>query len=50
MQLVDGNIIFDSLIIQDTSSNASDASASGAVNRKIDIKTPLGNYRLLATT
>ncbi len=50
MQLVDGNLIFDSLIIQDTSSNASDASASGAVNRKIDIKTPLGNYRLLATT
>ena len=50
MQLVDGNLIFDSLIIQDTSSNASDATASGAVNRKIDIKTPLGNYRLLATT
>jgi len=50
MQLVDGNLIFDSLIIQDTSSNASDASASGAVDRKIDIKTPLGNYRLLATT
>ena len=50
MQLVDGNLVFDSLIIQDTSSNASDASASGAVNRKIDIKTPLGNYRLLATT
>ena len=50
MQLVDGNLVFDSLIIQDTSSNASDASASGTVNRKIDIKTPLGNYRLLATT
>ena len=50
MQLVDGNLIFDSLIIQDTSSNASDASASGTVDRKIDIKTPLGNYRLLATT
>jgi len=50
MQLVDGNLIFDSLIIQDTNSNASDASASGTVDRKIDIKTPLGNYRLLATT
>jgi hypothetical protein len=50
MQLVDGNLVFDSLIIQDTNSNASDATASGAVNRKIDIKTPLGNYRLLATT
>ena len=50
MQLVDGNLVFDSLIIQDTNSNASDASASDTVNRKIDIKTPLGNYRLLATT
>ena len=50
MQLVDCNLIFDSLIIQDTNSNASDAAASSAVNRKIDIKTPLGNYRLLATT
>ena len=50
MQLVDGNLVFDSLIIQDTNSNASDATASGTVNRKIDIKTPLGNYRLLATT
>ena len=50
MQLVDGNLVFDSLIIQDTNSNASDATASDTVNRKIDIKTPLGNYRLLATT
>ena len=50
MELVDGNLVFDSLIIQDTNSNASDATASGAVDRKIDIKTPLGNYRLLATT
>ena len=50
MELVDGNLVFDSLIIQDTNSNASDATASDTVNRKIDIKTPLGNYRLLATT
>ena len=50
MQLVDGNLVFDSLIIQDTNSNASDATASDTVNRKIDIKTPLGNYSLLATT
>ena len=50
MQLVDGNFVFDSLIIQDTNSNASDATASDTVDRKIDIKTPLGNYRLLATT
>ena len=50
MEIHKGNLIFDSLIIQDTNSNASDATASGTVNRKIDIKTPLGNYRLLATT
>ena len=50
MELVDGNLVFDSLIIQDTNSNASDANPSDTVNRNIDIKTPLGNYRLLATT
>ena len=54
MQLVDGNLIFDSLIIQDTNSNASDASPSGAVTRKIEIKTPLSTstrkFKILATT
>ena len=50
MQLVDGNLVFDSLIIQDTNSNASDATASGTVNRKIDIKTPSGTFKILATT
>ena len=52
-QLVGGNLIFDSLIIQDTNSppNASDASASNTVNRKIDIQTPNGVvYKILATT
>ena len=48
MQLVDGNLVFDSLIIQDTNSNASDASASDTVNRKIDIKTPSGTFKILA--
>ena len=48
MQLVDGNLVFDSLIIQDTNSNASDATASDTVNRKIDIKTPSGTFKILA--
>ena len=47
-QLVGGNLIFDSLIIQDTNSNASDANPSDAVNRKIDIKTPSGTFKILA--
>ena len=49
-KLVGGNLIFDSLIIQDTNSppNASDASASDTVNRKIDIKTPSGTFKILA--
>ena len=41
-KLVGGNLIFDSLIIQDTNSNAADLQSGDAmnVNRKIDIKTP----------
>ena len=52
MQLVDGNLVFDSLIIQDTNSNAYDlpSNSNQNVNRKIDIKTPIGNYRLLASS
>ena len=50
MEIHKGNLIFDSLIIQDTNSNASDATASGTVNRKIDIKTPSGTFKILATT
>ena len=49
-QLVGGNLIFDSLIIQDTNSNAQDANPSNTVNRKIDIKTPSGTFKILATT
>ena len=50
-QLVGGNLIFDSLIIQDTNSNAQDANPSDTVNRKIDIQTPNGVvYKILATT
>ena len=48
MEIHKGNLIFDSLIIQDTNSNASDATASGTVNRKIDIKTPSGTFKILA--
>ena len=47
-KLVGGNLIFDSLIIQDTNSNASDANPSDTVNRKIDIKTPSGTFKILA--
>ena len=47
-KLVGGNLIFDLLIIQDTNSNASDANPSDAVNRKIDIKTPSGTFKILA--
>ena len=47
-KLVGGNLIFDSLIIQDTNSNASDANPSDAVNRKINIKTPSGTFKILA--
>ena len=47
-KLVGGNLIFDSLIIQDTNSNASDANPSDTVNRKINIKTPSGTFKILA--
>tara|TARA_A100001011_G_scaffold43741_1_gene41074 strand:+ start:1228 stop:3684 length:2457 start_codon:yes stop_codon:yes gene_type:complete len=51
-KLVGGNLIFDSLIIQDTNSNAADIPSGNAmsVNRKINIKTASGNFKLLATT
>ena len=49
MEIHKGNLKFDSLIIQDTNSNVSDASSTDVVNLKIDVKTPLsGNYKLLA--
>ena len=55
-KLVGGNLIFDSLIIQDTNSNAADIPSGDAmnVNRKIEIKTPLSTstrkFEILATT
>ncbi len=55
LRLESGNLIFDSLIIQDTNSNASNASPSDTVNRKINIRTNVDtnsgtgkNYKLLA--
>ena len=55
-KLVGGNLIFDSLIIQDTNSNAADLLPTDAmsVNRKIEIQTPLSTdtrkFKILATT
>ena len=52
--LVGGNLKFDSLIIQDTNSNAADILSGDAmsVNRKIDIRSTTTNkdYKILATT
>tara|TARA_Y100001972_G_scaffold101166_1_gene125948 strand:- start:11445 stop:13877 length:2433 start_codon:yes stop_codon:yes gene_type:complete len=52
--IVSGNLKFDSLIIQDNSSsnNATDLTTgqSTDVNRTIDIKTPTGTFKILATT
>ena len=50
-----GNVVFDSLIIKDTSSNVSEASSTNTVNRKINIRTNVNtatstgtNYKILA--
>ncbi len=52
--IVSGNLKFDSLVIQDNSSsdNATDLATgqSTAVDRTIDIKTPSGTFKILATT
>ena len=49
-----GNLKFDSLVLQDdeASNNATDLTASQGtnVNRTIDIKTPSGTFKILATT
>ena len=51
LRFENGNLVFDQLIIQNNGSNAQDADyTSGAVNRKIDIKTPSGTFKILATT
>ena len=52
--IVSGNLKFDSLLIQDdqASNNATDLATgqSTAVDRTIDIKTPSGTFKILATT
>ena len=49
LRFENGNLVFDQLIIQNNGSNAQDADyTSGAVNRKIDIKTPSGTFKILA--
>ena len=51
LRFENGNLIFDQLTIQNNGSNTQDADyTSGAVNRKIDIKTPSGTFKILATT
>ena len=55
-QVVSGNLIFDSIIMKDTTGNAANLAVNDAmtVNRKIEIKTPLSTntkkFKLLATT
>ena len=51
LRFENGNLVFDQLVIQNNGSNTQDADyTSGAVNRKIDIKTPSGTFKILATT
>jgi len=51
-KLVEGNLIFDQLTLKDTTGNAADLLDGDAlsVNKKIDIKTPIGTFKILATT
>jgi len=49
LRFENGNLVFDQLTIQNNGSNAQDADyTSGAVNRKINIKTPSGTFKILA--
>ena len=51
LRFENGNLVFDQLVIQNNGSNTQDADyTSGSVNRKIDIKTPSGIFKILATT
>ena len=51
LRFENGNLVFDQLTIQNNGSNIDDADyTSGSVNRKIDIKTPTGTFKILATT
>ena len=51
-KLVEGNLEFDQLTLKDITGNAADLDNSDAlsVNKKIDIKTPIGTFKILATT
>ena len=51
-KLVEGNLVFDQLTLKDITGNAADLDNSDAlsVNKKIDIKTPIGTFKILATT
>ena len=48
-KLIEGNLVFDALTIRDFGNNTSDLSDSDplTVNKKISIKTPVGNYKIL---
>ena len=48
LRFENGNLIFDQLTIQNNGSNITDASSSSSVNRKIDIQTPSGIFKILA--
>ena len=51
LRFENGNLVFDQLVIQNNGSNTQDADyTTSAVNRKIDIKTPSGTFKILATT
>ena len=45
-------MIFDQLTLRDITGNAADLADGDAlsVNKKIDIKTPIGTFKILATT
>ena len=51
-KLDEGNLVLDQLTLKDTTGNAADLLDGDAlsVNRKIDIKTPIGTFKILATT
>ena len=50
LRFENGNLVFDQLTIQNNGSNITDASSASSVNRKIDIQTPSGIFKILATT
>ena len=48
LRFENGNLIFSQLTIQNNGSNITDASSTSSVNRKIDIQTPSGIFKILA--